>query len=370
MPESVRVLHVDDDESFGDLVVDFLEREDDRIEVVSVLTPEEGREVIERESIDGVISDYDMPGENGLEFLASLRETYPDLPFILFTGKGSEEVASDAMSTGATDYFQKTGNTEQYELLTHRVLNAVEKHRSKQERQRVYQALETATQGIGIIGADGRYQYLNEAYANLYGLDPEDVIGTHWEQLYPTDEVDRFNNVILPKLDEHGRWTGRSRGLHVDGTVIPEELSLTALDGGGHVCVIQDISARVEREQRLQLRNRAINEAPIGVIITDPAREDNPIIYVNDAFVDMTGYPRDEALGRNCRFLQGEDTEPEAVAELRAGIEAEREVVVELLNYRKDGEPFRNRVHVKPLRDDEGAVLNFVGFQEDVTDRR
>jgi PAS domain S-box-containing protein len=127
---------------------------------------------------------------------------------------------------------------------------------------------------------------------------------------------------------------------------------------------------RVRRQSReLALYRRAMDEATVGITISDPDREDNPVVYANDGFVEMTGYDRAEALGRNCRFLQGPDTDESTVAALREAIDAERPVVVELLNYRADGEPFWNRLTVSPVRDTNGRVTNFVGLQQDVTDQ-
>jgi PAS domain S-box-containing protein len=113
-----------------------------------------------------------------------------------------------------------------------------------------------------------------------------------------------------------------------------------------------------------------MDEAPVGITITDPDRPDNPIVYVNDAFERITGYRSADVLGRNCRFLQGADTDPEAVATLQSGIEAGEPVTVELRNYRKDGEPFWNEVTVAPVSNDAGEVTNYVGFQVDVTRRK
>jgi len=118
------------------------------------------------------------------------------------------------------------------------------------------------------------------------------------------------------------------------------------------------------------LKQRAMDEAPVGIAITDLGREDNPLVYVNDAFERMTGYDRAEVLGRNCRFLQGEETDPDAVRRLREAVAAERPATVELLNYRADGEQFWNEVTIAPVRDEDGEVTNFVGFQNDVTARK
>ncbi|USZ67378.1 PAS domain-containing protein [Halorussus salilacus] len=125
-----------------------------------------------------------------------------------------------------------------------------------------------------------------------------------------------------------------------------------------------------EPEVGFELKERAMDEAPVGIVISDPDREGNPLIYVNEAFEDVTGYPREEVLGRNCRFLQGEETAPETVAEMAEAIDAAEPVSVEVLNYRADGEAFWNEVTIAPLRDDDGEVTNFVGFQDDVTARK
>ncbi len=129
MDESVRVLHVDDGADFADLTATYLERESDRLDVETATDPVAALDRLD--GVDCVVSDYDMPDVDGIEFLDAVREDRPDLPFILFTGKGSEEVASEALRRGATDYLRK-GGTERYELLANRIENAVEGYRATQ----------------------------------------------------------------------------------------------------------------------------------------------------------------------------------------------------------------------------------------------
>jgi PAS domain S-box-containing protein len=112
---------------------------------------------------------------------------------------------------------------------------------------------------------------------------------------------------------------------------------------------------------------RALEEAGIGFLLTDPRAPDHPIVFVNRSFLELTGYSEDEVLGHNCRFLQGEGTDPAAIDELRSAIAQERATTVHLRNYKKDGTPFWNEVHIAPVRDARGEVTRFVGVQIDVT---
>ncbi len=119
-----------------------------------------------------------------------------------------------------------------------------------------------------------------------------------------------------------------------------------------------------------ELKERAMDEAPVGITISDPDRPDNPLIYINDAFERVTGYSRSEVLGNNCRMLQGPESDPAAIDEMREAIDNEEPVKVELLNYRPDGSEYWNEVTIAPLRNEAGEVTNFVGFQSDVTARK
>lgn len=110
----------------------------------------------------------------------------------------------------------------------------------------------------------------------------------------------------------------------------------------------------------------SIQHSPIATVVSDPRQEDNPLIAVNQAFLDMTGYEADEVLGRNCRFLRGADTETGQTERLRHAIHERRATLAELLNYRKDGTPFRNAVMIAPLFDDSGRIEYFVGSQIEV----
>ena len=111
---------------------------------------------------------------------------------------------------------------------------------------------------------------------------------------------------------------------------------------------------------------RLVRDSPIASVISDPRRPDNPIIACNAAFSELTGYPPAEVVGRNCRFLSGPATEPWLTEEIRRGVREHRPVLVEILNYKRGGEPFRNAVLVAPIYDEQDALMFFLGSQVEI----
>ena len=134
--EPIRVLHVDDDPAFGDLTARLLEREDDRLEVTTATGVEAGLDALDAEPFDCVVSDYEMPGTDGLAFLEAVRDRDAEIPFVLFTGEGNERVAGEAISAGVTDYLRKRTGEEQYAVLANRVTNAVAAYRTRRRAAR------------------------------------------------------------------------------------------------------------------------------------------------------------------------------------------------------------------------------------------
>lgn len=491
---TIHILYLNEDPSHERLVLSVLSEADVKFNIFTETKSEAALKKVEESNttIDCILCDVTLTDSDGLSVLKTVRESQPQLPFILFTESESEQVASDAISAGVTNYLQKCTQTDQYQLLTNRIKGFVQQYWAQRNRVQLYYALESATEGIGVLNEDNEYLYLNEAYAELYGYARDELLGEHWERLYPKNEAKRFHNEILPKLEREGSWTGRSKGKNKTGGLFTESLSLTQLDTGGHVCVVRDISEQeiqkrrfetltnnirglfyyrendpswpmevvegdieesfgysatelesqavswgdlihpededlvwdtiqnavagdgvfdlsyrildkegrikfvIERghvvynpdgtidgieglildvteqqEQRheLEWKTRAMDEAPIGIVISDPSEKENPLIYVNSHFSELTSYAEDEILGVNCRFLQGPLTSTEPVQQMREAIAAEEPVEVELLNYRKDGTPFWNQVHISPIYDEEDQLTHFVGFQNNVTTR-
>jgi len=108
------------------------------------------------------------------------------------------------------------------------------------------------------------------------------------------------------------------------------------------------------------------DEAEMSVVFSNPALPDNPMIFVSDEFEAQTGYSPEEAVGRNCRFLQGPETDPHAVEAIRQALRAETRFAIDILNYRKDGTAFLNRLRIRPIYDGDGRLMFFAGAQNPV----
>ena len=136
--EEIVVLHVDDQPELTETVATLVEREDERLVVETATSVREALDALQKQDFDCIVSDYDMPGRNGIEFLEIVREEHPRLPFVLYTGKGSEEIASEAISAGVTDYLQKGADASQYTVLANRVTNAVATYRTRERAETMH----------------------------------------------------------------------------------------------------------------------------------------------------------------------------------------------------------------------------------------
>jgi CheY-like chemotaxis protein len=191
----IRVLHVDDDPAFGDLTAARLSRTeaDGRpIHVESVTDPDA---VLDRlDDADCVVSDFEMRETGGLALLDTVRDRRPDLPFVLFTGKGSEEIASRAISAGVTDYLRKGGSADRFDVLANRIRNAVARYRAEREAERrethLRRVVDVLPECIFVKDEAGRYVLVNRAGAETYGMAPEAVEGCLDPDLLPPEDAE------------------------------------------------------------------------------------------------------------------------------------------------------------------------------------
>ena len=233
--------------------------------------------------------------------------------------------------------------------------------------QRFRTLIDRMTDAIVELSADWEISFVDRRAAEIFDVDADEVRGGEFWTVVPQASETELGAALRTAMAERS-----SQSLETYDPTTGEWLEVYVYPdfGGGLSLYVRDVTERREREIALRRRSQAMDAAPVGITLSDPNREDNPLIYVNEAFERITGYSAADAVGRNCRFLQGDETDEETVAELREGIDAREPVTVELRNYRADGTMFWNRVSIAPVFDADGELSNFVGFQQDVTDRK
>jgi PAS domain S-box-containing protein len=231
----IRVLVVDDDPGVATLIGDFLTRDSERFDVRTVTDPEEALETARTDPPDCVVSDYDMPRIDGLELLEMLREEFPNLPFILFTGKDTETVGPIALERGVSRYLQKGSGTAHFALLASDITGSVETMETVTKLQRQVEAAESAPEGICIVDEDGEIEYVNDLFLEMHGYDREALIGRSWEVLHPDEEVARVYREVLPTLSAAGQWDGEATGQRRSGETFEESETIRDLPSGGFV---------------------------------------------------------------------------------------------------------------------------------------
>jgi PAS domain S-box-containing protein len=221
-----------------------------------------------------------------------------------------------------------------------------------------------------LLACNGQYRALNRDLSA--DLEP----GVAYAELMRA-EFERRGSTVVPLHDlllRHQSLPWRVEELRADGTWV--QILEQRVAAGGTLRIMRDITAIKQRElqfadlaQRNAVLASTVASVTSGVVICDATQHDQPIVFANAAFTRITGYTAAEAMGRNCRFLQGRDTDREQVERMRRAIQVGRAVTVTLRNYRKDGRTFWNEVNISPLHDAQGKLIHFVGIIQDATNR-
>jgi sigma-B regulation protein RsbU (phosphoserine phosphatase) len=242
---------------------------------------------------------------------------------------------------------------------------------------RFRQVAEMAGEWLWEQDPEGHYIYSSDAVRAILGFTPLEIRGKHYLDLLTVEDRRHWAAAFsLPSADVRQpfrRLVNRYR--HKDGhEVYTESTGAPIFDEQGKLIkwrgVDHDITARKAFVDALRVRDRAIEAARVGIVITDAQAQGHPNIYVNPALSRITGYSREELLRQNMRLLQGPDTDPVAVEQIRQAVNSGRSCEVVLKNYRKGGAPFWNELLIAPVIDDTGTLTHYIGIQSDVTERR
>ena len=305
---ALRVLHVDDEPDFAEMAATFLEREDDRFNVETATSPAEGLDCLDSESFDCIVSDYEMPAQNGLDFLRSIREGHPDLPFIVYTGKGSEELASDAISAGVTDYLQKESGTGQYAVLANRIRNAVDRYHTQTELDERERRLNLFFEQspLGVVEWDQQFDFLrvNDATEEILGYSQNELFGHSWQKIVPESDQEVFADVVDDIIEDRGGYHSVTENVRKDGErVVCEWHNRVVTDEDGAVVAIfsqfDDITEQREQERQNEQRRHRLEQilktVPGCVVQLDA---DGQFVFANERAEEVLGLDSDDVTDR------------------------------------------------------------------------
>ncbi|KAF0103832.1 MAG: PAS/PAC sensor-containing diguanylate cyclase/phosphodiesterase [bacterium] len=246
----------------------------------------------------------------------------------------------------------------------------------KESEERFRATFQQAAVGIAHIAPDGRWLRVNDKLCAIVEHPREELLRQDFQAITHTEDLARELALMRQAMDgESDSYRLEKRFLRADGKPVwtGVTVSLARTPSGQpkyFIAVIEDISARKNTEESLRLAQRALEASGNGIVITDCRQPDNPIVYVNPAFERITGYSAAEALGRNCRFLHGEDHSQAGTRALGEAVANTREAKVVVRNYRKDGRLFWNELLIAPVRAEDGSVTHFVGVQNDISEQK
>ncbi len=305
------LLYIDDEPALQELGKVFLER----TQIFSVVTKtsvDEGLESLKQKTFDAIISDYAMPGKDGIEFLKTVRAEYGDVPFIIFTGKGREDVVIEAFNHGANFYLQKGGQPKaQFAELAHQVKTAIEHkcvERSLVENEQRYKAVvEDQTEFITRFTPDGMLTFVNEAFCRYFRVNREEILGKKFIPRIPAEDKPAVRKHFGSFTCENPTATIIHRIVLNDGEIRWHKWTDRAFfDNNGIIFEYQsvgrDITSQKHTEMELEKNRDSLNmiytSVQAGILIIDAKTHD--IIDANPAAAKMVGAEKKEILGKVC----------------------------------------------------------------------
>ena len=385
-PGSPRVLLIDDNPDDRALVQRELLKDFPDAQTFQVSTQAQLEAAIAEPGLDLIITDFHLRWSTGLEVLKRIRSRDPDLPVIMFTGTGTEEVAVEAMRLGLADYVTKSAkHMPRLRRSVKAALSAATHARARMHAENLLaDALGYIEDGFIIFDAEDRVLVANGQLKRMYPhLAALMVPGTRFAdmlreaiRLGKVDTTGDTEKWLEERLEAHRRSTGSLEQRLPDGrwVLIKERRS----SDGGYINLYTDITELKQRELELErllaehtMLAAAVSQSTSGVLVTsaEPTGDVYPIIYVNPAFERITGYSFADVRGRDCRFLEEAEGSGKTGSAIHHAMEQRKPVQVEIANFRRDGARFWGELSMSPVNDEHGKLKFFVGLLTDISER-
>lgn len=377
--EYIRVLHVDDEESLLKVAKECLQMEGS-FEVETAVSVEDALKKLGKEKFDVVVCDYQMPGKDGLAFLKELRDNNNDIPFIMFTGRGREEVAIKALNYGADQYLNKSGDPGTvYGELAHSIRKAAERKkttRALEESEAKWRSLvEMAPDGMATISKSGVITSVNNAFLKLTGYTKEEIVGKHFTKLQTIQakDIPKYVKLIVPALRGKLPKPFEYSYIRKDGTIGWGEAHIGFLKKNGktigYQAILREITERKQAEQAVRESQQKFEEMfmsnPEASAYLDPNFH---IIDANPRFNELFGYSVNEIKGKHINDV----VVPENMMEEAKRLDEDAikgYVYHDTVRKRKDGSLVHVFVSAAPLIV-ERKLIGCVALYKDITEMK
>ena len=308
------LLYVDDEPSLLELAKIYLERTHS-FSVATITSVNEALELLKNRAFDGIISDYAMPGRDGIDFLKTIRAGHSDIPFILFTGKGREEIAIEAFDNGADFYIQKGGQPKaQFAELAHKVKMAIDRkgaeYSLRQSEQRYKAVIEDQTELISRFTPDMTLTFVNEAFCRNFQKKREEIIGSKFIPQIPEDDQRNIREQLALLTPDNPTATIIFRIILAERVITWHRWTYRAIfDNKGSISEYQavgrDITSQKETELELAINRDYLNmiftSVQTGIVIIDA--KTHVIIDANPAAIKMIGTTEDQIIRKVCHVF-------------------------------------------------------------------
>ncbi len=375
--DQIQVLHVDDDMAQLDIAKQILIDLNSNLAVESVTTVEEAFTKLSANSYDIILSDYEMPQKNGLDFLRELRKQKINIPFILFTGKGREEVAIQALNLGADGYYNKQGSPETvYGELIHGIETIYERRQIKQaleESERRYSALmEQATVAIFVHDTKGRIIDVNQRACKNLGYSKEEIVSMTITDIDNT-AVEKI--ALWPKVLSGETFTFESINKRKDGSIFHVEVSIGPIKIGKETLVmglLRDITERKKIETSLRESQRRYQDLieTTGEFIWEMDSRGR-YTYCSPQMEQLWGIKPEKMIGKTPFDVMPAEYRDRALeAFLSFGQSPVPFKNLESIAFDGQGRLITIEINGRPFFDDQGKLLGFRGITRDITERK
>jgi len=377
MGKRLRALNVEDSEQDVALLTRHLQRAGYDLVLNRVDTAESMKAALTSGEWDVILCDYSMPRFNALEAVALVKEMKLDIPVIIISGTVGEDVAVEAMRSGAHDYLMKDNLVR----LAPTIERELQEYANRRARRRAEDELLTSERKYRLLFDKNplpmwvfdretlRFLAVNEAAIAHYGFSRAEFLAMTIDDIRPPAELPKLRQALSQPMAELKR-TGNWKHGKKDGTIIDVEITSHPIDFDGRsaqMVLANDVTEKILTQEQLNLQSAALESAANGIIITDA---NGKIIWVNPAFTESSGYSMEEVVGRNPRLLKSGKQDQVFYQEMWNTILSGEVWRNTIINRRKDGSFYHEDLTITPIRNTAGSITRFVGIQHDITERK